>query len=556
MNGFQALASALRPSRPVASNSLTLDELLANLSLENAIFPNLASLRANVEEPDHTFAGFVTAVYSRSPIAFACLMARWKLFSQARFQFQQMFGGRRGALFGTPDLAVLEHPEPGETTVDLAIRAISDADLEGDWFGVLRNVGRATRIKRIRPDWTTVVLGSRNPNVDPKLIGLDPDTEVIGFGYQPGGAGMGNDVIAFSAEEVAHFHPNINPLSRYRGAPLVVAALHEVLADQAATSHKLAFFKNGASPAIAISMPPAWDEKKAKNWIDQFEQKNTGALKAYRTIYFNAGMKAETVGSDFQQMTFKELQGSAETRLAAVTGIHPVVVGLSEGLQGSSLNSGNFQSAARASADVTLRWLWANFCGSVETIIPPPRGSRLWYEEESIPFLQADVKDKAEVLQKNGSTIGNFVDKGFTPESAVDAVVSGDFNRLVHTGLPSVQLQPAPTLPAGEQASYRATRAFWAAEGALAELGRIDAGAVLAADHKLVRAFPSVFEPASLLLGAGGGTPGGTSVVTTDQVLAKRRELEAAGQAAGYDTLARELNVSPATIRRRLGVTN
>jgi hypothetical protein len=503
MNGWQALTRALVPARPQAFSNLSLDEMLQTLSLENAIFPNLAGLKANVEDPSVSFAGLTTAIFSRSPIAFAALMARWKVFSQARFQWQQMFGGRQGTLFGSPALAVLEHPEPGETTVDLALRAISDADLEGDWFGALREVGRTRRLKRLRPDWTAVVIGSRNPDVDPAVIGLDPDAEVIGYGYQPGGAASGNDVVAFGPEEVAHFHPNINPLSRYRGMPLIMSALHEIQADQAATQHKLAFFKNGATAAVAISMPEGWDSEKAKKWIDAFEKKNTGALRAYRTIYFNAGMKAETVGSNFQQMTFDALQGKAETRLAAITGMLPSVVGFSEGLQGSSLNAGNFTAAARATADVTLRFLWANFCGSLETIITAPGGSRLWYDEGSIPFLQADVQDKADVLQKNGQTITNFVQQGFTPDSAVDAVVSGDYTRLVHTGLPSVQLQPATALPSDQGSA------------ALAE-----------------------------------------PLVTVAQVLSKRAELEASGQSAGYDSLARELNVSPTTIRRRLGVAD
>jgi hypothetical protein len=42
------------------------------------------------------------------------------------------------------------------------------------------------------------------------------------------------------------------------------------------------------------------------------------------------------------------------------------------------------------------------------------------------------------------------------------------------------------------------------------------------------------------------------SIVTLEQVLAKKAELEAAGQPAGHASLAKALNVSESTVRRRL----
>ena len=50
--------------------------------------------------------------------------------------------------------------------------------------------------------------------------------------------------------------------------------------------------------------------------------------------------------------------------------------------------------------------------------------------------------DAAEILSREALTIESLIRAGWEPDSARDAVTSGDFSRLQHTGLYSVQLQP------------------------------------------------------------------------------------------------------------------
>ncbi len=80
--------------------------------------------------------------------------------------------------------------------------------------------------------------------------------------------------------------------------------------------------------------------------------------------------------------------------------------------------------------------------GSLETIIPPPGGSRLWYDDRDIAFLREDRKDAAEIQQIKAQSIRQLVDAGYEPESVVKAVEAEDMGLLKHSGLYSVQLQP------------------------------------------------------------------------------------------------------------------
>ena len=93
-------------------------------------------------------------------------------------------------------------------------------------------------------------------------------------------------------------------------------------------------------------------------------------------------------------------------------------------------------------ADITMRPLWRNVAGSLEQIVPPPTGTRLWYDDRDIPALKDDISDAAAVLGHHATAIRSLTDGGYTPESVVKSVIAGDHTQLVHTGLFSVQLQP------------------------------------------------------------------------------------------------------------------
>jgi len=135
------------------------------------------------------------------------------------------------------------------------------------------------------------------------------------------------------------------------------------------------------------------------------------------------------------------------------------LLGISEGLAGSSLNAGNFGMARRIFADSWIYPTLQYLAASHEAIVPPPpnprtglQDSELWFDTQDMPILREDAKDAAEIEQIKMSTITGYVKEGFTADSAVAAVNGQDVKLLKHTGLVSVQLQPpGTTAPADGQ---------------------------------------------------------------------------------------------------------
>lgn len=390
------------------------------------------------EEIGAGFQALARGAYKANPIVFGCMLARMRLFSEARFQFRRLSSGRPGDYFGSPELLPLEKPWPGGTTGDLLARAMQDTDLAGNFFCVRRP---GNRLERLRPDWVTIVSGNEDPDADI----WHPDTELIGYAYTPGGPGTGYEPIPYLREEVAHFAPIPDPESRYRGMSWLVALIREITGDQALTDHKIEFLENGATPNMVVTPPPdVRDPKKFKEWVDLIKGTHEGRGNRYKTLFLGSGANVIPVGANFEQMAFKAIQGAGETRIALAARVPAVIAGISEGLQGSSLNQGNYSMARRQFVDLEMNPLWRNFSGSMSVLVPPPPGTELSHDPRDIPALREDGKDAAEILEIHARAIATLVKDGFDADSARDAIVAGDLSLLKHTGAPSVQVQQQP----------------------------------------------------------------------------------------------------------------
>lgn len=370
--------------------------------------------------------------YEASSSVFALVAARVQVFSQVRFQWTRFSGAMPGDLFGTPELGVLERPWPGGTTSDLLARMEVDVSLAGNCY-IFRS--RPDRLSRLRPEYVTIILGSQTDATHPADA---PDCEVVGYLYTPP---SGDQRIYFPGE-VAHFAPLPNPYYHFLGMSWITPCIRELQGDELMTEHKVRFLSNAATPNMVIKFDPQVTVDQVKAFKALVEKDHAGAWNAYKTLYLGGGADATVVGKDLQQLDFAASQGKGESRLAAAAGVPPSWVGFSEGLQGSSLNAGNFNSARRRFSDGTMVHLWTNAAASLECLLDKPdSGASLWYDSR-VPFMREDAQDAAGIQAQEAQTIGQLIKDGFTPESSVKAVVNNDWSVLEHTGLTSVQLQP------------------------------------------------------------------------------------------------------------------
>jgi phage portal protein BeeE len=404
-----------------------------------------------IEEIPSDLEGFARAAYGASGVVYACLAARMSIFSQARFQWQQLRNGKPSTLFGTAGLSILEEPWVGGTTQDFLAAALLDADLCGNSYWVRDTETGAGRpeLIRLRPDWVRLILEPRSVN------GGHVGYRRIGFAYWEGGKESGVDPVAFLPADVLHFMPRPDPLARYRGISWLQTVVGEIQADKLMAKHKQKFFSNAATPNLSVSLDKEVRRDQFEKFVEVMQLSHAGVDNAYKTLYLGGGADVRVIGADFKQMDFSTVQGHGETRISAAAGIPPILVGLSEGLKSSTFS--NYGQARRHFADLTMFTLWQNMAGSASRVVPPPpnpSGVRLWFDTRDIPFLREDKIHAADIQNKQAATINALIMSGFIPESAVAAVSAEDWSLLEHTGLISVQLlPPVPPGPDGAPVS-------------------------------------------------------------------------------------------------------
>lgn len=399
------------------------------------------SVSRDTEAIENSFIGYINGLYKTNGIVFACMEARRSLFTEARFQWQRMNRGRPGDLFGTRELDLLETPWPNGTTGELLSRAIQDVDLSGNHY-LAREAGR---LRRLRPDWVEIVLTAPPDQA--------VESDVVGYIYWPGGIHDNPGAARiYSVDEVAHWSPIPDPEAQYRGMSWLTPVIREVAADKEATVHKGKFYSQAATPKLAVSLKDTITKQQFLDFVTAFEAANSGIDNAYKNMYLGGGADVSVIGADMQQLDFKVVQGAGETRIAAAARVHPVIVGLSEGMQGSALNAGNYKVVKESFGDQTLRPLWRSVSAAYQSILklppapgggPPTPGTvRLWYDDRDVAFLRTDRKEAADIMQAQSETMSKLITAGFEPDSVVQAVVTGDLSLLKHSGLVSVQLLP------------------------------------------------------------------------------------------------------------------
>lgn len=385
--------------------------------------------------PNSNLAALSALEGANNPIVAACIHLRAMVFAEVRFTYQAYAASRPGSMYGTQSLIPLEVPWPGANTGDLLGRMEIDASLYGNSFWIKYDDG----LVRLDPMRVVIATGS----VEDPTTGRTVGHQLAGYYLVDD---HGGEVAFFEPSEVAHYRPLPDPKFSFRGASWLSSVLQDVQVDGQLSDYKSAFLDNAATPNLVVSMDPSITQEAFDRLREKIESGHAGTENAFKTMYLGGGSDVRVVGSNFEELAMKSVQGAGETRIAAAAGVPASILGISEGLAGSALNAGNYSAARRRFADGTIRPLWRSACGALQTLVPPAdAGSRLWFDARDVSFLQEDVLDLADIQSRNALTIESLIRAGFVPSTAVTAVTTDDFTSLQHTGLYSVQLQPPTT---------------------------------------------------------------------------------------------------------------
>jgi hypothetical protein len=433
-------------TRPTFRDQFSLDDYIEMMTYNNNTYPfgGLTSYGTNADPGlSASFAGYARGALKANGIVWACNLKRVQIFSEARWGFRELVEGRPGQMFHTSALDVLTEPEPGKYTPEMNARLIQDVDVAGNAYLFPRLVGRRLELRRPRPDWVKIVYGTPQMVDGDRPVG-DLDLTPIALAYFPDGKFDQEPSVMVDYDSAVHWKPYPDPADPYRGMSWITPILREIQSDNAATTHKKKYWENAATPNMMVKLDIS-DTIKFQEWVERFNEQHSGTANAYKTLFLGAGADPTIIGGNMQQMDFANVSGVSENRIVMAAGLTATLLGTTEGLKGSSLNAGNYNSSRRSTADTTLANLFRTAASALQNVVDVPDNAEVWFHAEDVPFLQEDQADAAKIRKEDATTIEALIRGGFTPDSSVQAVTSGRFELLEHTGLVSVQLQPPGT---------------------------------------------------------------------------------------------------------------
>jgi hypothetical protein len=374
-----------------------------------------------------------------SSIVYTCERLRVGVFSEARFVWQRMRDGRPqlGSVFGTKGLSILETPWKGATTRDLLAVCEMDCATHGISAWIIDDDSSESYLARIEPDSVKILTSAVYDGVTGNRVG----ERLAGYAVT-----TDRKVTIYSPDDIAVYRPMPASSSQWNGQSWISACLPDIDADAQLTEHKRATIRNGANLTHLVNLDGGLTPKQFDDFVDKFNEDHMGPSQAGKTLFIQGATDVKTVGQTFESLSLRATQGSTETRIAAAAGTHPVILGLSEGLAGSSLNAGNYNAAKRNFVDGTMCPLWGGaasaFWPMLKRFAPGP-DVRLWYDAQDIPFLREDTADMASVLAKKAMIVSSLITSGYDPDAVISAVANNDLASLTgaHSGLFSVQLR-------------------------------------------------------------------------------------------------------------------
>lgn len=357
-------------------------------------------------------------------VVYGIFRARADLFSQARFVWK-----RYGA--GVKPMASDVRTDSGLAPLDNPASILEWCEIDvattGNSFWVLDG----STLRRLPAEWVTIVLGSDRDAEDPQLAW---DARPVGVIYKPTGVAA-KDAETFLWSEVAHYCPERDPDARFRGMSWLRPAMEDIQSDNSARRFLTKFWENHATPNNVVTFDPDKDVEEIKEFRDLFFEKHAGVERSFRTAFLGGGADIKVIGSSLKDLDSGNIRKQVHFDISLAAGINPMAVGLME------VNYSNTKEGNRSISDRKLRYLWMKAVEAFRPVIEKPQGFELWYDVAGVAALQADALDDAQVQAQQANTMRTLVDGGFVPEAVMAAVTSGDWSKLQHSGLLSVQTQ-------------------------------------------------------------------------------------------------------------------
>jgi HK97 family phage portal protein len=267
--------------------------------------------------PAFNYAEVADGAYSSNELVYAAI----KKVAETAPESPLMVWDREGhPIDKHPLRSLIAKPNPYRTEFELWEETIHYLYLTGNafWLKERSRAGKVVQLWSLRPDRIRII----------------PDSQNYLRGYQ---YVIGTETIPLMPEEVVHFK-FFSPKDEYWGLSPIKAAYRQIATDNEATDYSKTLLQNNALPSIVVTTQERIDQDLAERLKSQWK-KSFGGRSRGDPAFLQEGMSVQTLSMDMQQLAFAELRGISETRICAVLGVPPILIGAKAGLDRSTFSN-------------------------------------------------------------------------------------------------------------------------------------------------------------------------------------------------------------------------
>ena len=344
---------------------------------------------------------------------FACLKLLAQSFQEAPLRVFRVQGdGTEAWLDDDPLTALLADPHPVLSQSELAFWLVFTLHVTGNTY--LRKIrNRAGQVVQLWP----ISPATMQPETteDDRQRGVFISHYVL-----DDGKGKREEL---APEDVVHFRLGVDDADHRLGLSPLTRLLREISSDEEATRFTDALLKNSALSSLAVTVPPGpvLTEEQAEQIRDRLREDYGGANRGRLAVLGN-GATLQQIGFSPQQLDLKAAHTLPETRICAVLGVPPMLVGLNAGLEHTIYN--NMEQAEEHFFEMTVNPLWRLLAAILtKQLLRPDFDAD---PKVRLKFDTADVRALQEDTNEVYARISVAVEKGWMTKDEARAEVGLD----------------------------------------------------------------------------------------------------------------------------------
>lgn len=345
-----------------------------------SLLPSMAAMGALMAWD--RFASLVSQGYRRNAVAYACI--RTLSTSVAEPSLKVYAKADDAEVEGHPLRRLLERPNPHMSEFEFWELVVTHMSICGRsyWWKQRSNRGQPVALWPLRPD-----------RITPKL---DPETLLAGWTYTLDGKDYlipTEDVLAFNlpdpGDETGGVIGGLGPLQ-------VLAA--EIDTDNEATGHVFSLLRNYAVPGVAVKVKGEVDDDEKEEFKAEFVRRYSGSRRGEPAVIDGAEVEITPLSHTLRDLEFPDLRGVAESRICAVIGVPPILVGVKVGLDRSTYS--NVAESRRFWTQTRLAEWWRRLSDQITHDLladfGPADGLVTRFDVGDLPAYQEIMAERAE----------------------------------------------------------------------------------------------------------------------------------------------------------------